>query len=187
MKAKIIQPSDLSDEIKKILRDKFDTDFRVRGLNAKAQRLMQAGRYIESMQIRQQIEDLFDRVVVAYCKETESQVEQVSLEKAKVPIEDQKRINQLMVTLYMAVDIMDSCLLDVNDTLHRTDKDLNYEKVVDLQEMAHLCKEQLTAFGKQADYIKFPEWGDITDNMYEMMQKKAMSIIRKTDSKRKRK
>ena len=38
----------------------------------------------------------------------------------------------------------------------------------------------MLVFGKQADYTKYPQWGDITDNMYEMMQNKAMSVIRKT-------
>ncbi len=178
--SKIIQPHELSDEIKQILRNKFDNDFRIRSLNAQAQRHLQAGHYAEAMKIRQQIETLYDKVIVAYCQEAESQVEEMSLDQAKVPVEDQKKINQLMVTLYMAVDIMDSCLLDINDTLHRTDKNLNYEKIRDLQELAHLCKEQMTEFSKQADYTKFPEWGDITDNMYEMMQRKAKSIIRKT-------
>ncbi len=178
--SKILQPHELSDDIKQILRNKFDNDFRIRSLNAQAQRHLQAGHYAEAMKIRQQIETLYDKVIVAYCQEAESQVEEMSLDQAKVPMEDQKRINQLMVTLYMAVDIMDSCLLDINDTLHRTDKNLNYEKIRDLQELAHLCKEQMTVFSKQADYTKFPEWGDITDNMYEMMQRKAKSIIRKT-------
>lgn len=173
-------PKELSDDIKQILRDKFDNDFRIRSLNAQAQRHLQAGHYAEAMKIRQQIETLYDRVLVGYCCEVESQVKEVTLEQAKVPEKDQQRINQLMVTLYMAVDIMDSCLLDINDTLHHTDKSLSYDKIIDLQELAHLCKEQMTKFGEQMDYTKYPEWGDITDNMYEMMQRKAKSIIRKT-------
>jgi uncharacterized Ntn-hydrolase superfamily protein len=185
MRKKILQPHELSEDIKQILRNKFDNDFRIRSLNAQAQRHLQAGHYAEAMKIRQQIETLFVKVQVAYCQEAESQVEELTLDQAKVPVDDQKKINQLMVTLYMAVDIMDSCLLDINDTLHRTDKNLNYEKIRDLQEVAHLCKEQMAEFGKQAGYTKYPTWGDITDNMYEMMQKKAMSIIRKTEAKKK--
>ena len=183
--SKIIQPHELSPEITRLMRDKFDNDARVREFNTRAFHLQQSGKFMEAMKLRQQIEQLFDKVIVAYCQEAESQMEEMTLDQAKVPMEDQKKINQLMVTLYMAVDIMDSCLLDINDTLHRTDKNLNYEKIRDLQELAHLCKEQMTEFSKQADYTKFPEWGDITDNMYEMMQKKAMSIMRKTDAKRK--
>lgn len=175
------------EEIKKILRQKFDDDDRIRELNVRATRMMSSGNYAEALQIRRQIEQLFDKVVVAYRKETESQVEEVTLDQAKCPAEDQQRINHLMVTLYMAVDIMDSCLLDVNNTLHRTDKTLNYEKIRDLQEMAHLCREQLRVFGKMADYLNYTEWGDISDNMYELMQNKAKALIRKVDAKRKTK
>ena len=174
-----IQPQELKDDIRRILRDKFDNDFRIRELNVRAQRLQQQGDYRGAMHLRQQIEQLFDKVVVSYCRETESQVQEMTLDQAKVPVEDQKRINQLMVTLYMAVDIMDSCLMDINDTLHRTDKSLNYEKIRDLQETAHLCREQMRMFSEQADYTQYTEWGDITDNMYEMMMNKAKAVIRK--------
>lgn len=180
---KVIQPHELSAEITKMMRDKFEGDFRIREMNVRAQRLQQSGHYAEAMRIRQQIEQLFDKVTVAYCREAESQVKDVTLEQAKVPKEDMERIDKLMVALYMTVDIMDSCLMDINDTLHRTDKSLNYEKILDLKEMAHLCREQMRLFGEQADYTKYPEWGDITDNMYEMMQNKAMSVIRKTKKK----
>lgn len=183
---KTIQPKELKDDIRRILRDKFDNDFRIRELNVRAQRLQQQGDYRGAMHLRQQIEQLFDKVVVSYCRETESQVQEMTLEQAKVPEKDQQRINQLMVTLYMAVDIMDSCLLDINDTLHRTDKSLNYEKIRDLQETAHLCREQMRMFSEQADYTQYTEWGDITDNMYEMMQSKAKAIMRKTAQKRTR-
>lgn len=181
--AKVIQPHELSAEITKMMRDKFEGDIRIREMNVRASRLQQSGHYAEAMRIRQQIEQLFDKVVVAYCCEAESQVEEVSVDALKMPREDRERIDKLMVTMYMAVDIMDSCLMDINDTLHRTDKTLNYEKILDLKEMAHLCREQMLVFGKQADYTKYPQWGDITDNMYEMMQNKAMSVIRKTKGK----
>ena len=178
--SRVIQPHELSEEIKGLMRDKFDADPRVRELNVRAHRLQQSGNYIGAMQVRKQIEQLFDKVIVSYCKEAESQVEEVSVDTLKMPQADRERINALMVTMYMAVDIMDSCLMDINDTLHKTDKTLNYEKILDLKEMAHLCREQMLVFGKQADYTKYPLWGDITDNMYGMMQNKAMSVIRKT-------
>lgn len=179
--SRVIQPHELDAEMMKLMRGKFEADGRIREMQVRAARLQQTGRFKEAMRIRQQIEQLFDKVVVAYCKEAESQVRDVTLEAAGVPEEDMEAIECLMVTLYMAVDIMDSCLMDINDTLHRTDKSLSYEKILDLKEMAHLCREQMRMFGSQADYTKYAEWGDITDNMYSMMRSKAKSIIRKTE------
>jgi hypothetical protein len=53
--------------------------------------------------------------------------------------------------------------------------------------MAHMCREQLSQFGEKEDYHKYAHWGDITDNMYTVMQNKAKAIIRKTIEKRKEK
>lgn len=183
--SKTIQPDELKPEIMKLMRDKFEHDGRIREMQVRASRLQQTGHFAEAMQVRKMIEQLFDKVIVSYCQQAESQVENLTLEAAGVPKEDMEIINRLMVALYMTVDIMDSCLMDINDTLHKTDKALGYEKILDLKEMAHLCREQMQMFGSQVDYTKYAEWGDITDNMYEMMQKKASAIIRKTQSKKK--
>lgn len=179
--SRVIQPHELSEEIKAMMRNKFDADPRVRELNVRAHRLQQTGNYMGAMQVRQQIEQLFDKVIVSYCAEAESQVEEMDMDTLKMPQEDKVKINVLMVAMYMAVDIMDSCLMDINDTLHKTDKTLNYEKILDLKEMAHLCREQLRVFGTQADYLQYAQWGDITDNMYAMIQNKAKAVINKIE------
>ncbi len=183
---RVIQPHELSGEIRELMRGKFEADPRIREMQVRAHRLQQTGNYMGAMQVRRQIEQLFDKVVVSYCKEAESQVEEVCIDAMKMPPEDRERINVLMVAMYMAVDIMDSCLMDINDTLHRTDKNLNYEKILDLKEMAHLCREQLRVFGTQADYLQYAQWGDITDNMYGMMQNKAKAVISKTETEKRK-
>ena len=63
---------------------------------------------------------------------------------------------------------------------------LSFEKMDDLHEMAQMCREQLTQFSAKQNYHKYEHWGDITDNMYVMMQRKAKSIIRKTKTQEKR-
>ncbi len=177
----MIQPHELPDYIKGMMRAKFDADPRVRELNVRAHRLQQTGNYMGAMQVRKQIEQLFDKVIVSYCAEAESQVKEVDMDTMKIPAEDKAKINMLMVAMYMAVDIMDSCLMDINDTLHKTDKTLNYDKILELKETAHLCREQLKVFGSQADYLQYAQWGDVTDNMYEMIQNKAKAIINKIE------
>ena len=178
---KVIQPHELSEEIKAMIRKKFDAYPRVRELNVRAHRLQQAGDYMGALQVRKQIEQFFDKAIVAYCAEAERQVVEVDGDTLRMPPEDKAKINTLMVAMYMAVDIMDSCLMDINDTLHKTDKNLNYEKILDLKEMAHLCREQLMVFGTQADYLQYAQWGDITDNMYAMIQSKAKAVINKIE------
>lgn len=166
----------------KACRASFERDTRIREMTARAQRLQASGHYVEAMDVLKEKEMLFDKVVAAYQELIETQVTEVKLSASGVPTEDIELINQLMVTLYMAVDIMDTCLMDINDTLHRTNKDLSFDKMDDLHEMAHLCREQLSQFSGGHKLYNQDFWGDITDNMFEMMKKKAKSIIRKSET-----
>ncbi len=174
----------LTQELTEQCRTTFEADTRIREMTKHAQRLQANGRYTEAMAILKQKELLFDKVLVAYEQQIESQVTEVQLSAANLPPEDIQEIERLIVTLFMAIDIMDSCLLDINDTLHRTDKGLSFEHLDDLHEMAHMCREQLSQFSEKEDYHKYAHWGEITDNMYTVMQNKAKAIIRKTAGKK---
>jgi len=176
----------LTQELQKQCRDYFENDPKIRQLTNRANSLQQQGHFREAMQVRQYKETLFSRVIVEYEQQIEQQVEEVKLSTVDIPQGDLEEIERLMVTLFMAIDIMDSCLMDINDALHRTDMALSFEKMDDLHEMAQMCREQLTQFSAKQNYHKYEHWGDITDNMYEMMQRKAKSIIRKTKTQEKR-
>lgn len=45
--AKVIQPHELSAEITRMMRDKFEGDIRIREMNVRASRLQQSGHYAE--------------------------------------------------------------------------------------------------------------------------------------------
>lgn len=170
----------LTPELQKKCRDYFENQPNIRQLTNKADQLQRQGRFREALQIRQQKEALFSHVIVEYEKQVEEQVTEVKMSTVGLPKEDIEEIERLLVTLFMAIDIMDSCLMDINDALHRTDPALSFEKIDDLHEMAIMCREQLTQFSAKQNYHKYEHWGDITDKMYATMQTKAKTIIRKT-------
>lgn len=186
MNNRMIQPQELDAKTVAMMRDRFERLEDVRVYRTRAERLKKEGKFMEALQIEKQLDAMFDKSVVKYFQDAESQVEELTLATMELPEADRETVNSLLVTFHMAVDILDSCFLDINDTLHKTNKALSYETVQDLQEMAQLCREQLRLYSIEGDYTKYADWGDITDNMYEMMQKKAKSIIRKTDAKRKK-
>ncbi len=177
----------LTPELQKHCRDYFENSPRIRQLTYKADQLQKQGRFLEALQVRQQKEALFSNLIVEYEKQVEEQVTEVKLSTVGLPQEDIDEIERLMVTLFMAIDIMDSCLMDINDALHRTDPALSFEKIDDLHEMAIMCREQLTQFHAKQNYHKYEHWGDITDKMYDTMQTKAKTIIRKTKTLEKQK
>ena len=51
----------------------------------------------------------------------------------------------------------------------------------ELRNTAKLAKGKLTFINKNTAYLEHSHWGDIVDNMYDMMFNKAKQIMRKTD------
>lgn len=173
----------LSPDIIAKCREKFDASPQIIRLEVNATHLIQQGLYPQAMALRKQKEQLFQQVLVTYQQQISAQVENVNIFAAGLPPEDLQTIERLIVTLFMAIDIIDSCLLDINDTIHHTSEDLFFDHLDDLREMAHMCRDQLNLFSSTQHYYRYAHWGDITDNMYTVMQNKAKSIIRKTNQK----
>lgn len=55
-----------------------------------------------------------------------------------MPDVEKATINELYITIYMACDIIESGVLDINDALHRVDKNL---EIVQFDELKELAKE----------------------------------------------
>lgn len=177
----------LTDDLVDKCRAYFEADPKIRALNLRIEKLKKTGGLAELMQCMKQKEDLFTQVLVAYEEQLAGQVEEIKLSAANVPADDLRTIKDLIVTLFMAVDIMDSCLMDINSTLHKTDAAFSFDKLDDLHEMAQICRYQLSQFANTQRFHQYAFWGDITDDMFAMMRSKAKSIIRKTEEAEKNK
>jgi hypothetical protein len=165
----------------RLCRDRFEQMPQIRALTAKAQRLIHDGAFEEAKQVLATKARVFDKTVAYLTAQAEQQLTEVKSDAAGLPSDDLQKINCLFVTLYMAIDIMDSCLMDINDTIHKTDKSLTFEKVDGLHELAQACKQHIEQFRAEQDLYREAYWGDITDNAYQMLYNKAKAIIRKKE------
>jgi hypothetical protein len=177
MEAKDI-PADMMAQIRK----RFEEMPYIRNLRTQ-QYLMQQRREIDAaLTLGKMIEVMFGQVVQAYIEEVEKECEEIEFVDLKIPEKDKEEISILNVTMFMAIDIIESCLNDINDALHRTDKTLNYEMHDDFKELAAKVQEKLKYFSKNSKYLNDNEWGNKCDDMYQMMKNKAKAIIRKRKS-----
>ena len=166
------------------IRNKFEADPKVKGLRTQQYLLQQKKDYNAALVIGKMIEVLFGTVVQAYLDEVNAECEEIDFKDLDIPNEDKEEISILNVTLFIAIDIVESCLIDINDVLHRTDKTLNYEMHDDLKELSEVIQAKMKYWGENSQYLEDNEWGVRVDNMYQMMKNKAKSIIskRKSDS-----
>lgn len=168
-------PADMMQQI----RNQFESDAHIRQMRIQQNVLQRNGSFVKAMELGKTIENLFAKVVDSYIEEAANEAESFSLEEAGIPQEDIDGFNEYAVTMFMACDIIQSCIIDINDVLHKTDKDLHFEQFDDIKQLGEIVKSKLAFLQKNSRYMNNAFWGDKCDDMYSMMQDKAKAIIRK--------
>lgn len=75
--------------------------------------------------------------------------------------------------------MIESAVIDMDDILHKYDKNLHMEMFNDIRQVMNMSKEKLKYLQENSGYMKDLVWGEKCDNMYEMIQNKASAIMRK--------
>lgn len=170
---------DIPNEMLQQIRNQFESDVKVRRMRIRQNLLQRNGDYIQAVEIGKLIEALFATTVDNYMEEAKKEVETFSLEDVGIPNEDIEKFNEYAVAMFMACDIIQSCIMDINDVLHKTDKNLYFEQFNDIKELGEIVKNKLSFLQNNSKYMNNVFWGDKCDNMYSMMLNKAKAIIRK--------
>lgn len=170
---------DVPSEMLQQIRNQFESDVQIRQLRIKQNLLQRTGNFAKAMELGKTIENLYEKVIDNYIEETIKESDSFSLEEAGIPVNDIKKVNEYALTMFMACDIIQSCIIDINDLLHKTDKDLYYEQFDDIKQISEIVKSKLDFLQKNSTYMNNVFWGDKCDDMYSMILNKARAIIRK--------
>lgn len=170
---------DIPDDMLRQIRNSFEDDPQIKQMRIRQDVLLRSGNAVQALEWGKKIEILFAKVVNNYIEEAANEAETFSLEEAGIPPEDIEKFNEYAVTMFMACDIIQSCIIDINDILHKTDKDLHFEQFDDIKQIGEMVKSKLDFLQKNSKYMNNAFWGDKCDDMYSMMQNKAKAIIRK--------
>ena len=170
---------DIPQEMLSKIRDRFESTPEVVKLRTKQQYKQRTGNFVEALEIAKQLEDLFTQSLCCYIEQAEKEVITIDTESANLPDKDKDEMMEKLMVLFMACDIIESSIIDLNDVLHRTNPDIDITTFNDIQQLSDMAKQKLKYLQENGDYMKDLIWADKCDNMYEIMQSKAKSIIRK--------
>ena len=174
--------SDIPQELMSKIRESFESEPKVRELRVQQQMLMRTGKYDSALALAQQIDVLFNRVVYEYLESTRNEVEHVEVATLDMPIKDKEELMKRLLVCFMCADIIESSVIDMDDILHRYDKNTYMEMFNDIRQVMSMAKEKLRYMQQNSGYMKDLVWGEKCDNMYAMMLSKAGSIMRKMKS-----
>ena len=158
---------------------RFEADKNVRLLRTAQQNAQRTGDFQKALRIAQDIDNLWTICLDNYMAQAEREVSKVSIDSNDLPREDKDEMMEKLMVLFMCCDIIESATLDVNDILHRTRPDTDITSFDDLRQALGMAKDKLKYLQETGDYMKDLVWAEKCDNMYELMQSKAKSIIRK--------
>ena len=174
--------SDIPQELMSKIRQSFESEPKVRELRVQQQMLMRTGKYDAALALARQVDALFNRVVFEYLENARNEVEQVDIATMEMPIDDKEDLMRHLLVCFMCADIIESSVVDMDDILHRYDKNTYMEMFNDIRQVMSMAKEKLRYMQQNSGYMKDLVWGEKCDNMYAMMLSKAGSIMRKMKS-----
>ena len=174
--------NEIPSEMLAMIRKKFEEEPKIKGMRTQQFLFQKKGDYEAALNIGKMIAVVFGDVVQSYLDEVNSVCVQIDFSDLDIPAKDKEEISILNITMFIAIDIVESCLNDINETLHRTDRTLNYEIHNDLRNLSEAVRVKMKYLSENSEYLNDSAWGDKCDNMYEMMKNKAKSIIRKRKS-----
>lgn len=174
-----INIKDIPDSLLSLIKERFDNDARVQNLRIRQNLCLRNGKLQAAMQIAEEIEALYAEVVRIYLEEADKKQVSFDTDTMNLPQEDKDRMLELLMVLFMCCDIIECSVIDVNDVLHRTKKDLKITTFDDINNSMKMAEEKLKYLSKNSEYMNDNAWSDHCNNMYKLMQNKAKSIIRK--------
>lgn len=166
------------EELKKVQAE-FDRHPLVIAMRQRLQLLYRNRQYTQAMKMARAINDLYSRTVENLEKETAEKVERVDIAKAQLPPKSRELIMTLIITIYMATDIIESSVLDFNAEIHKQlGPEYNLDMFAPLQDCLKKAQQGLEFLNANSPYMKRDYWGDQCDSMYAMMRHKAAAVIR---------
>ena len=174
-----INIKDIPDSLLSLIKERFDNDARVQNLRIRQNLFLRNGKLQAAMQIAEEIEALYAEVVRIYLEEADKKQVSFDTDTMNLPQADKDRMLELLMVLFMCCDIIECSVVDVNDVLHRTKKDLKITTFDDINNSMKMAEEKLKYLSKNSEYMNDNAWSDHCNNMYKLMQNKAKSIIRK--------
>lgn len=171
--------NDIPRELYSEIQLRFESDKNVRLLRTAQQEAQRTGDFRKALKIAQDIDNLWTICLDDYLQQAEKEVGTIDTESSDIPRKDKDEMMEKIMVLFMCCDIIESSTIDLNDILHRSHPDVDITTFNDLKQALTMAREKLKYLQETGDYMKDLVWAEKCDNMYDLMQSKAKSIIRK--------
>lgn len=156
----------------------FTRDKKALKLDQEYHSYQKRGMWVQAMQAKAKLDKHKEMLFQKWVHRLSEYAEKVDLNKLDIPNDIKEKMNILYVTAFMACDIVESCVMDMNDSLKKVDDSLSVEMFDGMLKIFKDAKSKLAMFQRNTGYLDNSYWGDKCDDMYTLMQNKAKKLIK---------
>ena len=138
--------------------------------------------YASLMLVNQEIEQKRVLAYVKYVKDMEASGYEVDVKSLGLPQEELEKLYIYYISVFIACDLIESAVMDMNNVVKRHHAKLSVEKFNDLLVLLRNVKKKLSMFHKDTEHADVNVWIERCDDMYQMIQSKAKKIYLKNKS-----
>lgn len=139
------------------------------------------GKWVQALQMRKKIEQVKVKTFDKFMDKLDKAAERVNLCDTEMTQEQRDKLNTLCVTLFMACDVIDSAVVDMKEILQDVDCGLEFLMFDDIKRVIESARSKIRFMNNASDVAQNVVWGDTSDDMYNIIQNKARSVIRKRE------
>lgn len=176
---KKLTAADIPQEMFEAMQRQFEAAPQVRQMRTEQQLYAKEGNWHSALQKGKEIQALWTAFVTEYVKQTNDSAEQVDIRSIGLTQDELQSVDTNTLTLFMCCDIIDTCILEINDLIKKHSDDLEFDSFDEVRDLSTMVKGKLSVLNCQTTLMQGSTWGAIVDNMYKMMFNKAKSIINK--------
>lgn len=170
---------DIPNDASQALERAFYANPKIIALRSKYNNLYQSHYYVEAAKIQKEINELLLQCKQNYVDDYNKSKQTLSLNSAGLSKDELEKVTTLIMTLFVCCDVIESCQMDIESTLHKVDPSMQFESFMGIRDIAKEVKKKIEFLYTDTTYIN-SIWCSVCDNMYQMIQNKAKSIIRKS-------
>lgn len=180
-KNKDLQIEDVPKEMLEQIKTQFEAAPQVREQRVAQQLAQRHGNYLKALEIGMKLDTVYNKTVTEYLKMAKAQSRKIKIENLGLSKEDGIQVKKCIFSLFMTCDIIESAIIDIDEVLHKYDKDVSFEFFNDIKELTKHARTKLQYLQKESKVLNDIYWGDKCDDMYRLMLNKAGALLRKLD------
>lgn len=178
--------NELTPQDRKTFNEIFEKNDQIIALQKRMDAYRKNHQFVQALQMGKMIDEIRVRTFNEWIRNIQEIAEKIDLKDIGMSDEYRAKINMLSITIFMACDIIESGVMDINEVMKKVDPTMKVEMFDKLLAIANEAKEHLEFLRRNSTVLQDIMWGDKCDDMYLMMQNKAKAIIRNNEKKHKK-